>query len=84
MGRLAARVLALPERVMRREEMPGLGHDPKSSADSGMPRATLKCFVPFKSFFGGWLVYELVGRLWRQYATPKEMRAAGVGSTRAI
>jgi len=70
------------------------GRDSSSSDSLGMTKgkdggmtegkAVLKYFVPFKDFFGGWLVYELGGRLWRQYATPAEMRAAGVGFTEAI
>lgn len=79
-------VALLPERLLRREELPEAHTDEhgrtRTNTDNG--KAMLKYFVPFKSFFGGWLVYELAGKLWRQYAVPAEMRKAGVGFTRPI
>jgi len=75
--RLALATVTLPERAMMRHERPGTG-------DGRPGEASLKYFVPFKDFYGGWLVYELAGRRWRQYATPAEMRAAGVGFTSPI
>ena len=78
---------ALPERLMMRAEKPEGKVEVEVKVEGGAEegkKAVLKYYVPFKGFFGGWLVYELGGKLWRQYATPSEMRAAGVGFTEPI
>lgn len=80
-------MLGLPERVMRAEELGKRGQSlgaTEGPVEGQSPFAVLKYFVPFKDFFGGWLVYEKGGKLWRQYATPAEMRKLDVGFTEGI
>ena len=53
----------MPERVLRRMEL---------------RLARPVCFVPFKSFYGGWLVYVLGGEVFRQWIGNQAARQLGL------
>jgi hypothetical protein len=81
---LGAMVLGLQERVMRAEEKPHTDeHGQETRTDTDRP-AEYRYYVPFRGFYGGWLVYALGGKLFRQYLAGNIARTLGVARTEAI
>lgn len=69
MSALQRTVKRLPERNLWRDEL---------------PQAKLHAFVPFRWFYGGYLVYGLNGGTFRQYLGNKQARELGLRFTPAI